>query len=148
MTPFASPHHICIVVDDLERALALYERAGIGPWRPLGSFADLVELEGIEPDALGRMTFMCADTGGLQLQLVQPGPDDTPHWRFLQEHGPGVFSLSFSAAPLDDAEAEARSAGLELFLRGRRADRTGFSYFDTRAVAGVALQLREPPRAG
>jgi methylmalonyl-CoA/ethylmalonyl-CoA epimerase len=143
--PFTHPHHICIVVEDLGRALAFYERAGIGPWRPLPSFDDLVEVEGVDPAELGRLTFMCADVDGLQLQVVQPVPGDTPHWRFLQQRGPGVFSLSFTAGCLDDDEAEARAAGLELLFRARRADRSGFSYFDTRSDAGITLQLRRPP---
>ena len=52
MAPFSRPHHICIVVENLERALAFYERVGIGPWRPLPSFDDLVELEGVDAEEL------------------------------------------------------------------------------------------------
>ena len=43
-TPFRQLHHICIVVHDIEQAVAYYESIGIGPWEsypPLTGFTTL-----------------------------------------------------------------------------------------------------------
>ena len=43
-TPFRQLHHICIVVHDLDQAVAYYESIGVGPWQdypPLTEYTDL-----------------------------------------------------------------------------------------------------------
>jgi methylmalonyl-CoA/ethylmalonyl-CoA epimerase len=144
-TPFRKVHHICVAVSDIDRAVAFYESVGIGPWQPLPPMTDLTELEGPAPDAFHDLTYRWTTIGDLQLQLVQPGAGHTPQGDFLESHGEGVFHIGFAVESVDDAEAEAASLGLDVLLRGRRADGSGFSYFDTRRPAGVTLQVRRAP---
>jgi methylmalonyl-CoA/ethylmalonyl-CoA epimerase len=144
-TPFREPHHICIAVSDIARAVDFYESVGIGPWKPLPRMTDLTELDGPVPDAFHDLQYMWTTIGDLQLQLVQPGAGRTPQGEFLQAHGEGAFHIGFAVDSVDDAEARARALGLEVILRGRRPNGSGFSYFDTYGSAGVTLQVRRAP---
>ena len=56
--------------------------------------------------------------------------------------GEGVYHLGFEVADCDAGEAYGREHGLDVIARGRRADRSGFTYFDTREGAGVTLEIR------
>ncbi len=138
-------HHICVAVSDIERAAAFYENLGIGPWQPLPRMNDLVRLDGPTPEAFHDLAYMWTTIGDLQLQLVQPGAGRTPQGDFLDAHGEGVFHIGFSVDSVDEAEAAAAALGLDVILRGRRGDGSGFSYFDTYPSAGVTLQVRRAP---
>lgn len=145
MTPpniFRNLHHVCIVVHDIEAASAYYESVGIGPWTdfpPLDAF----ELGGYERDAFLKLKYRFANVDNVQMQLCEPGEDDTPQKRFLESHGEGVFHLGFSVPDVDVAEAAGTAAGVAILGRGRLPDGSGFTYFDTaKAGAGVNLQVR------
>ena len=144
-TPFREVHHICVAVSDIQRAAAFYENLGIGPWQPLPRINDLVRLDGPTPEAFHDLAYMWTTIGDLQLQLVQPGAGRTPQGDFLDAHGEGVFHIGFSVDSVDEAEAAAAALGLDVILRGRRGDGSGFSYFDTYPSAGVTLQVRRAP---
>lgn len=150
---FRSLHHVCLVVRDLDRSCAYYESLGIGPWHDYPPLQDyLHDLRGPEPEAFLELRFRYADLANMQLQLCQPGPGDTPQRRFLDTKGEGVYHLGFGVDDCDRAEDEAVAAGLSVLSHGRRADRSGFTYFDTSADgAGVVLEVRAAaghPHAG
>ncbi len=147
---FTQLHHVCIVVNDLERAVSAYQRLGVGPWFDYPKGAPYVEYD--VPDAAGSagMRYQCYDFANVQLQLCQPGPEDTPQRRFLDAHGEGVYHLGFEVPDLAGALATGEGLGLDVVAKGRRADGSGFVYFDTRAENGVVLEVRHTsdPAAG
>jgi catechol 2,3-dioxygenase-like lactoylglutathione lyase family enzyme len=141
-SPFRTLHHVCIVVHDVDAAVAYYERLGVGPWYDYPKGAPYIEFEVPNESASAAMRYRCADLDNVQIQLCQPPAADCPQRRFLDAHGEGVYHLGFAIADLDAAEVEARQRGLDVIARGRRADRSGFTYFDTRDGAGVTLEIR------
>lgn len=142
--PFHTLHHVCIVVHDLERAVAYYEQLGMGPWHDYPKSSPYVEFEVPSREASDAMRYKCLDLGNVQLQLCQPPQaPESPQRRFLDEHGEGVYHLGFEVPDCAQAEAQARTLGLGVTARGRRADGSGFAYFDTRAGAGVVLEVRK-----
>jgi methylmalonyl-CoA/ethylmalonyl-CoA epimerase len=143
--PFAKLHHLCVVVADIERAQRAYEAAGIGPWHDYPPLTNYTELE--MPDEAGffGLTYRYAWVGEQQLQLCQPGPEPTPQRRFLDTHGEGVFHVGFEVPDADAADLDAAARGLSVLMRGRRADGSGFTYFDTAVEAGVVLEIRQSP---
>ena len=143
--PFQKLHHLCIVVADIERSVAFYEAAGIGPWLPYPPLADYTELEMPDPEGFRNLRYRYAWIGDQQLQLCQPGPEPTPQRRFLDEHGQGVFHVGFEVPDADAADADAATRGLAPLMRGRRTNGSGFTYFDTAAQAGVVLEIRQSP---
>ncbi|SES49150.1 Catechol 2,3-dioxygenase [Streptomyces sp. yr375] len=141
---FQTLHHICVVVRDIDKSVAYYESKEVGPWHDfpsLEAFKD--DLQVPDPDAFLDLTYKYADLGNVQLQLCRPGKGESPQRDFLETHGEGVFHLGFSVPTCDAAEARAADLGLDVLLRGRRPDGSGFTYFDTAdAGAGVVLQIR------
>ena len=140
---FSTIHHVCIVVHDLETSVAYYESIGVGPWYEYAKGEPYDELDLPNPSA--TMRYRCVDLDNIQLQLCQPGPEDSPQRRFLERCGEAVYHLGFDVDDRDAAEAEGRSRGMGIISRGRRNDGSGFCYFDTRADAGVVLEIRKSP---
>jgi methylmalonyl-CoA/ethylmalonyl-CoA epimerase len=131
----------------MERAVAYYESVGIGPWHDYPPLAEFTRLDVPDPDGFRNLSYRYAWIGDFQLQLVQPGPDPTPQRRFLDEHGEGVFHLGFEVPDADAADARAAELGIAPLMRGRRANGSGFTYFDTADRAGVVLEIRQSPPA-
>jgi catechol 2,3-dioxygenase-like lactoylglutathione lyase family enzyme len=144
---FQQAHHICIVVPDIAAALRYYESIGIGPWHDYPPLQEYSELQMPNADGFRQLIVKYADLPGLQLQLCEPGTADTPHRRFLDSKGPGVFHVGFMVDRLEETEQIAKEAGLTPLMRGRRADGSGFTYFDTAKQAGVILEIRKAKQA-
>ncbi|MEU4417937.1 VOC family protein [Nocardia salmonicida] len=142
---FGRAHHICIVVADVDAAIGYYRSLGIGGWQ---NYPDLSQYDNEELDVPDRRAFLALRyvytnaVAGLQLQLVEPGPGDTPQRRFLERTGGGVFHVGFAVDDIDASAETARAAGIPVMMSGRRDDRTGFSYLDTSERAGVVLEIR------
>jgi methylmalonyl-CoA/ethylmalonyl-CoA epimerase len=141
--PFNTLHHICIVVHDLDKTVAYYEKLGIGPWFDYPKSSPYVEFEVPNRAASDAMRYKCVDLANVQLQICQPSDLDSPQRRFLDQHGEGVYHLGFEADNLDRAEAYSKELGIGVTARGRRADGSGFAYFDTRGEAGTVLEVRK-----
>jgi len=146
--PFHTLHHVCIVVRDVERTMAYYRQLGIEPWTDYPKGSGYVVFEVPDVDASLAMRYKCADLGNVQIQLCQPPQIDCPQRRFLDEHGEGVYHLGFEVGDLDAAERLVATRGAGTTARGRRANGTGFSYFDTREGAGVMLEVRKSEQGG
>jgi catechol 2,3-dioxygenase-like lactoylglutathione lyase family enzyme len=142
-SPFRLLHHVCIVVRNLESAVACYESLGVGPWTDFPSLeAFRQDLQVPDIEAFMGLQFRFCNLDNVQLQLCEPGPGGSPQRAFLDAHGEGVFHLGFTVPDLDAAESGAAELGLNPWMRGRLLDRTGFTYFNTRESAGVTLEIR------
>jgi len=144
MNIFRNLHHICIVVRDLEKSKAYYESAGIGPWQPFPSLdAFRHDLKVPDADAFVRLKYSYAVLDNVQIQLCEPPEGNTLQRRFLEERGEGVFHLGFTVENCDAGERDGVAAGLAVLMHGRKADGSGFTYFDTASQgAGVTLEIR------
>jgi catechol 2,3-dioxygenase-like lactoylglutathione lyase family enzyme len=134
-------HHVCIVVRDITAAEAYYESVGVGPWLDYPPLADYTELDVPSKDGFVSMKYRYCNTENIQLQLCQPSPG-TPQADFLATHGEGVFHLGFEVDDANVAEAQAVDDGIDVWMRGRRTDGSGFTYFNTPG-AGVTLEIRQ-----
>lgn len=140
---FKTLHHVCIVVHDLDKTVNYYEKLGVGPWFDYPKAGAYVEFDVPNRAASDAMRYKCVDLDNVQIQICQPSELDSPQRRFLDQHGEGVYHLGFEVADRDAAEAAARARGIGVTARGARADGSGFAYFDTRAQAGVVLEVRK-----
>lgn len=143
MILFACVHHIRIVVQDLEKSLAYYLSIGVGPWFDYPKDGTYLEFDVPNREASDAMRYKCVHLANLQIQLCQPGPQDTPQRRFLEGHGEGVYDIGFGVPGRDAAESPGRALGLKVVAHGRRVGRSGFCNFDTRADANVVLGVRK-----
>jgi len=143
--PFTTLHHICIVVHDVDKAISNYTKLGIGPWVDYGPLLDYTTLEVPDEAAFMQARIVVANLDNVQLQLYQPSMLNSPQRRFLDSKGEGVFHLGFEA-DVDAAEEVEETRGLDVLMRGRRDDGSGFTYFDTQGAAGVTMCIRKSPQ--
>lgn len=135
-------HHICIVVNDIDKSQTYYESIGIGPWE---DYPPLVEYEDLDvPSKSGflAMKYRICNLPNVQLQLCQPNEDPSPQRIHLDTKGEGVFHIGFEVPDADAAEAEAKASGMGILMRGRRSNGTGFTYYDTAEQGAVTLLTR------
>ncbi|WP_353476276.1 VOC family protein (plasmid) [Salipiger sp. H15] len=145
MPIFKQLHHVCILVHDLEATQRFYESVGIGPWYDYPKTGTYRDFEVPNEAASKAMRYMCCDLDNVQIQLCDPGRLDSPQKRHLDAHGEGLYQLGFEVPDLSAAETEGRALGLGVVARGRKTDESGFCYFDTKARAGVVLEIRRTP---
>lgn len=142
---FSELHHVCIVVPDLEAALSYFESVGVTGWQDYPPLSDYVEVS-ISREDFETLRYKYTDLDNFQLQLCEPGPGNTSQRKFLETHGAGVYHLGFSSDDVDVAEVTGKGAGLAVRARARRADGTGFTYFETEHALGVTLEVRSVKR--
>lgn len=140
---FSKPHHICIVVHDIEKTKKYYENLGIGPWVEYPPLVEYTKLNVIDEKGFFACRFIYTKIGDLQLQLVQPGEGKTIYREFLEKKGEGVFHIGFEVTDIDNVDKQLADEGLKILASGRRDDGSGFSYYDTRQQAGVILLVRQ-----
>jgi methylmalonyl-CoA/ethylmalonyl-CoA epimerase len=146
-SPFDEMHHLCIVVHDLERTVALFESLGVGPWHDYPPMDEYTTLEVPDTQDFLKLEIKWTQIGAMQVQVVAPPPGNTRQRRFLEEHGEGVFHLGFVVDDVEQGQTDALSRGLEVLMRGRRDDGSGFTYFDTADKgAAVTLSIRQSKR--
>jgi len=142
---FQKLHHVCIVVHDIDKTQAYYESIGIGPWIAYPPLAEYEDLSVPNPEGFMAMQYRICNLPNIQLQLCQPDDHPTPQRLHLDQKGEGVFHLGFEVPDADAAEA---TSGLPVKMKGRRANRTGFTYYDTAEGAGVVLLTRATNKPG
>lgn len=142
---FSKLHHVCLVVHDIDKTQAYYESIGIGPWIAYPPLAEYEDLQVPSRDGFMAMQYRICNLPNIQLQLCQPNDAPTPQRMHLDTKGEGVFHLGFEVPDADAAEA---ATGLPVKMKGRRRNRTGFTYYDTAAEGAVTLLTRATNQPG
>jgi methylmalonyl-CoA/ethylmalonyl-CoA epimerase len=95
-------HHLGVAVDDLEEAIATYERL----------FGATVERR----DALAEQGVEAASllVGDSRVELLAPTGVDTPVGRFLARRGPGMHHVALESADIEETLRTLAAAGAEL----------------------------------
>jgi catechol 2,3-dioxygenase-like lactoylglutathione lyase family enzyme len=145
--PFSTLHHLSLVVRDMDAAVRFLESLGIGPFFDYPPMTEYTRLDVPDKDGFFNTVIKCVQIGPVQLQLVQPGEGRSIYRDFLEKNGEGVFHLGFVVPDIDRAESEVKAMGLKVVSSGRRANGSGFAYFDTAGRCGVTLLVRQSPPA-
>ncbi|MEY3072641.1 MAG: hypothetical protein RLZZ353_837 [Actinomycetota bacterium] len=124
---------IAIAVEDLDEALALFERA----FGLRSSSRERVESDGVEEAML--------DVGGVRIQLIASTRPDSPVDRFLARRGPGLHHLGFGVRSVDAALDHLRAEGVELIDERPRPGGGGHTvaFVHPRGTGGVLVELVE-----
>lgn len=142
--PFGYLHHVALVVENLDRTVERLEQLGFGPFVAYPPLSEYVELDVPDADAFFALRIKVCEMGPVALQVIE-GRRGTIYGDFLDEHGEGVFHLGFQVDDVDSAQREVASRGSVVLASGRRADGSGFAYFDTLTDLGVTLLVRQSP---
>jgi methylmalonyl-CoA/ethylmalonyl-CoA epimerase len=126
--------HIGVAVEDIDAALALYER----------DFAiELVHRETVESQGVEAVLL---DVGENHVELLAPLGEDTPVGKFLAKKGPGLHHVAYQTADIDAELERLKEAGLRLIdeqpRTGIRGSRVAFLH--PAATGGVLTEIVEP----
>lgn len=93
---------LAIAVEDLDEALAYWERAfGLVP-----EYREVVESDGVEEAML--------NVGGVYIQLLQATRDDSPIARYLAKNGPGLHHVGFGVEDIGETLDHLREQDVRL----------------------------------
>jgi len=124
-------HHLGVAVDDLDEALATYERL----------FGAEVEHQATVDDQGVRAASL--RIGGGRVELLEPLGADTPVGRFLAKRGPGVHHVAYEVSDLRATMAELADAGADLIDDAPRAGLFGLevAFVHPDSVHGVLSEV-------
>jgi methylmalonyl-CoA/ethylmalonyl-CoA epimerase len=124
---------VAIAVEDLDAALAFYERA----FGLTATSREVIESDGVEEAML--------DCGGVWLQLLQPTRPDSPVGRFLERSGPGLHHLGFGVTSVTDALSHLRDQDVRLIDEEPRPGGGGHTvaFVHPKGTGGVLVELVE-----
>jgi len=126
--------HIGVATDDLDGALALYEKT-LG--MPL-AHRETVESQGVEAVLL--------DVGDGHVELLRPLAPNTPVGKYLAKKGPGLHHVAYAVADIDQTLGDLKDAGVELIdsepRKGIRDSRVAFVH--PRSTGGVLTEIVQP----
>ena len=126
--------HIGVAVEDLDAALALYER---------DLSIELVHRETVTEQGVEAVLL---DVGENHVELLAPLGEDTPVGKFLAKKGPGLHHVAYQTADIDAELERLRAAGLRLIdeqpRTGIRGSRVAFLH--PAATGGVLTEIVEP----
>ena len=131
---FARIDHIGVAVEDLDTAIALYEKT----YKMELVHRETVTEQGVEAVLL--------DVGENHVELLSPLGDDTPVGKFLAKKGPGLHHVAYQVADIHSTLAELKAVGLRLIdeepRTGIRGSRVAFLH--PAASGGVLTEIVEP----
>ncbi len=105
----ATIRQICLVVRDLDRAMATWAALGIGPW----------QVHDLGPNWISDMTyrgkpqltacrFALATSGDLSFELIEPGDEPNVYTEHLEAHGEGMHHLGYFVEDLQTEASKSR----------------------------------------
>ncbi|RLC91631.1 MAG: hypothetical protein DRI39_10040 [Chloroflexi bacterium] len=130
---------VCIVVRDIEKAADYYTSTfGIGPFS-----IDEINMEG--PILRGKPITLhikvgFAQSGPLQVELIQPVEGENLYTEFLATHGEGLHHLGFEVDDLKGILAELATEGIEPIFH-HDLGFYAYAYLNSDKVGGVIFEL-------
>jgi methylmalonyl-CoA/ethylmalonyl-CoA epimerase len=130
-----------IVVKDVDATTEFFSSVfGWGPW-------GVVELDmkgclyrGESCDARLKIAF--AQSGSIEIELIQVLEGETIHTEFLRERGEGLHHLRFKVDDLDARLADLAKEGIDVVFR-KNLNGVEFAYLNTDRFGGIMLELIE-----
>ncbi|MFD5753479.1 VOC family protein [Streptomyces sp. NPDC127033] len=140
--------HVGIVVADLDRAAADYERRwSVEVERVRDLDFTTARFHGQETSCSARYGFV--NTGASEIELIQPLSGRSPYTEFLETAGEGVHHLAYVVGSIDQHLAALHEAGEEprVAFDATIADQARFVYLDGLAH-GPVIELIESELLG
>jgi methylmalonyl-CoA/ethylmalonyl-CoA epimerase len=126
-----SVHHVAFAVEDLDAAVATYQRL----------FGARIELRGRMDDQGVEAAYLRIGDG--RIELVSALGEDTAVGRFLAKRGPGMHHVAFEVADVAAALRSLVSAGVEVIDQEPRPGLGGHevSFVHPDSVHGVLVEV-------
>ena len=127
----AGIHHVAMAVDDLDEAIAMYERL----------FGAELECRGVLAEQGVEAAYVRVGTG--RVELVASIAEDSPVARFLARRGPGMHHLALAVADVTSAARELTKEGASVIGGEARSGLGGHevSFIHPESVHGVLVEV-------
>ncbi len=131
---FARIDHIGVAVEDLDAALALYER----DYEMTLVHREVVEEQGVEAVLL--------DLGENHVELLAPTGEDTPVGKYLAKRGPGLHHVAYQTADIVAELERLKAAGVRLIDETPRAGirNSRVAFLHPKSSGGVLTEIVQP----
>ena len=130
-----------IVVHDVDRTIDFFASVfGWGPWSVIELDMKDCLYRGEICDARLKLAF--AQSGSVELELIQVLEGETIHTEFLREKGEGLHHLRFKVDDLDAKLADLEKEGIEVTFR-KNLNGVDFAYLNTDMFGGITIELIE-----
>ena len=131
---FGRLDHVGVAVEDLDAAIALYEKQFEMP---------LVHRETVPAFGVEAVLF---DVGESHVELISPLDSESGVAKFLAKNGPGLHHVAYGVDDIDAALERLAAAGIE---RIDQEPRTGIrqsrvAFLHPRSTGGVLTEIVEP----
>ena len=141
------PHHVGIVVKDINKAIAHLEALGFGPFRfddehKVFAITFKGELHG-EP-AEWTTKISNALMGEVELELLEPAEGDQALKETLDAQGEGLHHIGWLTTDLQGDIEQATARGARVWTSSFPEGQPGFCYFEGSDIGNLAIELREP----
>jgi len=139
------PHHVGVVVEDIEAAIAHFESLGFGPFGfNEGARVFRIEFSG---ELHGRpaewsVKISNADMGGVEFELLEPCGGASALQETLDERGECIHHIGFLTDDILGDIAKQTALGARVWTQSIRSDAPSFCFFEPSTVGGVAIELR------
>jgi methylmalonyl-CoA/ethylmalonyl-CoA epimerase len=130
-------NHIAIVVEDIDKALAVYQGA-IG--LPLSAVNE-------EPAEAVKVAYFPTETG--EVELIQPTTSDSGVAKYLAKKGEGMHHVCLEVDSIEETTKVLAAKGLEVLgeiRTNKRGDR--YIFVHPKSAHGVLIELYEPAGRG
>jgi methylmalonyl-CoA/ethylmalonyl-CoA epimerase len=139
--PFAfTPHHVGIVVTDLEAAMKAYSASLGYNFFQFEVNEENATLSG--SSATFSLRFGLGQLGLSFVELIQPLAGTTLYSQHLTEKGPGIHHVAYSTADLASARNEFAGRGYPCLQNGSIRGLVDFSYYEAKELGCVVEPLQ------
>jgi catechol 2,3-dioxygenase-like lactoylglutathione lyase family enzyme len=137
---------ICFVTDDAEKSARWFADLTGKPMPAEGRAADPDEAQAIYDGQPARVgcTIRMFEFGNIDVEFLQPGPEQSAWRDLLEAKGPGCHHIAFRTRNLTRRNAYLEDKGHRLLQRGEFDGGHGrYAYYDTVKDLGVMVELLE-----
>ncbi len=130
-------HHVAIAVENLDEAIAGYEKL----YNVTPVSREIVEDQGVSEAMIA--------IGGSHIQLLEPLTPESPVGRFLSQNGEGLHHIAFAVNDIEDALTHLRETGANLIDESPRLGSGGhmIAFVHPKELAGTLVELLEVDHA-
>jgi methylmalonyl-CoA/ethylmalonyl-CoA epimerase len=141
------PHHLGVVVRDIEKAIAHLEALGFGPFKfdekhKVFAITFKGELHGKPAEWTTKISN--AQMGDVQLELLEPCEGDQALKESLDAQGEGLHHIGWLTTNLQGEIEGGKARGAKVWCSSIVPGQPGFAYFEGSDIGSLAIELREP----
>jgi methylmalonyl-CoA/ethylmalonyl-CoA epimerase len=141
------PHHVGVVVRDIDKAIAHLEALGFGPFKfddehKVFAINFKGELHGKPAEWTTKISN--ALMGDVELELLEPSEGDQALKETLDAQGEGLHHIGWLTTDLQGDIERATARGAKVWTSSFPVGQPGFCYFEGSDIGNLAIELREP----